>query len=68
MTVIIYEPNHDPTKTDTEKQFVMKMNFYRAYPRNLSPFNLAWRDQNEYVRFPVTFDYTDFDVEFAEHH
>jgi hypothetical protein len=66
MTIIVYEPNHDPLKSDTE--YVMKMNFYRVYPRNLSPFNLAWREQNEYVRFPVTFDYTDFDVEFNDHH
>ena len=65
MTVTVFEPNHDPTDAT---QYVMKMNFYRAFPRNLSPFNLAWREQNEYVRFPVTFDYTDFDVEFNDHH
>jgi hypothetical protein len=60
--VYVLEPHHDSTKVTTEH--VMKYTFFRAYPRALPQLNLAWRQQNEYLRLPITFDYTDFIVEF----
>ena len=63
--IIVYEPNHDPKKGD---EYVMKIKLYRAYPKDLPPINLAWAAQNEYVKFPITFDYTDFDIEFPNSH
>lgn len=63
--IIVYEPNHDPQKPS---EYVMKVKLYRAYPKSLPPINLAWAAQNEYVKFPITFDYTDFDIEFPNSH
>jgi hypothetical protein len=63
--IIVYEPNHDPQKAN---EYVMKVKLYRAYPKSLPPINLAWAAQNEYVKFPITFDYTDFDIEFPNSH
>jgi hypothetical protein len=63
--IIVYEPNHDP---QSPNQYVMKFKMYRAYPKSLPPINLAWAAQNEYVKFPITFDYTDFDIEFPNSH
>lgn len=63
--IIVYEPNHDPKKPS---EYVMKVKLYRAYPKSLPPINLAWAAQNEYVKFPITFDYTDFDIEFPNSH
>jgi len=63
--IIVYEPNHDPQRPS---QYVMKIKLYRAYPKSLPPINLAWAAQNEYVKFPITFDYTDFDIEFPNSH
>jgi hypothetical protein len=63
--IIVYEPNHNPKKPN---EYVMKFKMYRAYPKSLPPINLAWAAQNEYVKFPITFDYTDFDIEFPNSH
>lgn len=64
--VYVLEPHHKPERATTEH--VMKYKFFRAYPRSLPQLNLAWREQNEYLRLPITFDYTDFELEFKKEH
>jgi hypothetical protein len=66
IVVYVLEPHHKPERATEE--YVMKYKFFRAYPRSLPQLNMAWREQNEYLRLPITFDYTDFEVEFKEEH
>jgi hypothetical protein len=56
----VYKPYQNPVKED----YLMELKLYRAYPRNFSPLQMSWEERNNYLRLPITFDYTDFDVKF----
>lgn len=60
--IMIYKPFHRPEKDE----YLMKLTLYRAYPRDLPPNQMAWEEQNGYLRFPITFDYTDFYIDFPD--
>jgi hypothetical protein len=64
ITIKIYKPFHRPEKNE----YLMKLTLYRAYPKDLPPNQMAWEEQNGYMKFPITFDYTDFDIEFPVKH
>jgi hypothetical protein len=50
----------------TEEQKVMTATLYRAFPRMLPSFNLAYVE-DEVVRMSVTFSYTDFFIKYHTH-
>jgi hypothetical protein len=45
---------------------LMTATLYRAFPRSMPPFNLAWAE-DEVVRISIPFSYTDFDVKHHPH-
>lgn len=49
-----------------EEHRVMEAKLYRAFPRSMPPFNLAWAE-DEVVRMSIPFSYTDFDVTHFPH-
>lgn len=59
MSIKVYKPYHKP---QNEKDYYMEVKLYRVYPRNLPPNQMAWEERNNYLRLPVTFDYTDFEI------
>jgi hypothetical protein len=51
----------------TSNNEVMTATLYRAFPRTMPSFNLAYVE-DEAVRMPITFSYTDFYIEHHDHH
>lgn len=41
------------------KEHVMHIKMYRAFPKNMPSLNLSYAEKNNYLRFPVQFNYTD---------
>ena len=58
----VYKPFHRPERGE----YLMDIKLYRAFPRALPPNQMAWEEQNGYMKFPVTFDYTDFEIKFKK--
>jgi hypothetical protein len=61
ISIKVYKPYQDP-----KKEYLMELKLYRAYPRSFAPLQLAWEEQNNYLKLPITFDYTDFDLKFKD--
>lgn len=61
ITIKVYEPHQDPT---TGKDYIAKVTLYRAHPKLMPTFDLAWEEVNQAVKFTVPFAYTDFSIDF----
>lgn len=58
ITIYVLGPEHNELKYSSE--YVMKAKIYRAYPKMIPSLNLSFEEKNNYLRFPVQFNYTDF--------
>ena len=59
--VLVYKDSS--TDKSTQEQ-LMQYTLYRAFPKNLPPVSLSWATTNDFIKFPVSFSYTDYLVQY----
>jgi hypothetical protein len=62
--IYVLGPEHRDSKYT--KEYVMHVKLYRAYPKMLPSLNLSYAEKNNYLRFPVQFNYTDFIINYKK--
>ena len=59
ITISIYDGSGTVDQLDAGNK-VMEVTLYRAFPKNLPTFDMNWEGNNDIVKLPVQFNYTDF--------
>lgn len=62
--IYVLGPEHNEARYPNEH--IMQVKLFRAFPRNVPSLNLSYTERNNYLRFPVQFNYTDFIVSYKK--
>jgi hypothetical protein len=55
------------TEQSEEEKAVMEAKVYKAYPKILPAFDMAWSATDDHVKLSVPFSYTDFEMKYANY-
>lgn len=64
ITIYVLGPENNEERYSSE--YVMKAKLFRAYPKMMPSLNLSYEEKNNYLRFPVQFNFTDMVINYKK--
>ena len=63
--IIITVYNGQTYDSGISEKPILEYHAYRAFPKTLPQYEMAWENTNDVVKLPVSFAYTDFSVKYS---